>query len=193
MIPSFVFEKIFVISEKIQRASLTDYFWPNEQKTFQRQVLIDRGERLGWICEFTNKGLGLSLRILLSQEQYPYWTGPAFQTRSLNVIQRDLHYYENFDFFPFAPQLIIKHPLDLAEKVRSAAYISGHFQERADSIWASQIVWTSDNLKSMYYMIGFNRDVDESDLNYLGEIARGIRHGLSSLSEQDVDFILYPK
>lgn len=157
------FSDVFVISETIRRAGLKDFFWPLEQRRFGRQKLIDRNMREGWICRFLENGLLLDAKILVSKADYAEW--PAqHRTQNSNTLTSDLTFHEKFEFSYSSHALKLKFPAELAEAVRKKIYISQHFGDRADGIWAAQYFEAGGDRRFMYYIFGFERETNEKDL-----------------------------
>lgn len=163
------FSDVFIISETIRRSGLTGFFWPLEQRRFGRQKLIDRNKREGWICRFLEKGLLLEAKILISKADYAEW--PAqHRTQNTNTLTSELTFHEKF-VFPYSSQALkVKHLAAEAEAVRKKIYISEHFAERADGLWAAQYFEAGSDRKFMYYVLGFERELNEKDLIILETI-----------------------
>lgn len=156
------FHDTYVIKEIIQRKSLTDYFWPVEQRTYKRKKLRDLNKREGWICNFLNKGLTLELKILISKNDYLDWP-EDHRIPNLNVISSELLFYPELTISLENPVICFEHAVANAEDIRKKIYISNHFGARADNIWAAQLV-DPDNRLKMKFSMGFNRDVSTNDL-----------------------------
>ena len=176
------FSDVFIISETIRRSDLKDFFWPLEQRRFGRQKLIDRNKREGWICRFLDKGLLLDAKILISKSDYAEW--PAqHRTQNSNTLTSELTFHEKFEF-PYSSQALkVKHPAEAAEAVRKIIYVSEHFGDRADGLWAAQYFESGSDRKFMFYVLGFDREVNEKDLIILETIRSEL------LTLQNVEFV----
>ena len=72
---------------------------------------------------------------------------------------------------------------DAAEEVRKKIYISEHFKERADRLWAAQYFEKGSDRNFMYYVLGFDRELNEKDLIIL----ETIRSALATLNNLSFD------
>ena len=169
---SLKFSQIFIISETILRRTIEEPFWPNEQRTYQRQKVIDQNKREGWICDFLNQGLQLDLKILIRKNDYSSWP-TEHKTENVNTIKSELTFRDNIVFE--LPQILLKirHRSADAEQFRKKIYISKCFGERAHQIWAAQFVDANDR-SQMFFLLGFRRDADVEDISILTEIKKTI-------------------
>lgn len=163
------FSDVYIISETIRRSGLKEFFWPFEQRKFARQKLIDRNKREGWICRFLEKGLMLDAKILISKADYADWP-TQHRTQNSNTLTSELTFHEKFKFSYTSQVLKIKFPAEDAEIVRKKIYISEHFGVRADDIWATQYFESGSDRRFMFYLLGFDREINEKDLIILETI-----------------------
>ena len=163
------FSDVYIISEIIRRSALGDFFWPIEQRRFKRQKLIDLNKREGWICRFLENGLKLDAKILISKADYVDWP-VQHRTQNSNTLASELTFHEKFEFAYSSQALKIRFPAEDAEAVRKKIYISDHFGERADEIWAAQYFEGGYDRRFMYYILGFEREIKEKDLIILETI-----------------------
>lgn len=163
------FSDVYIISETIRRSGLSDFFWPIEQRKFKRQKLIDLNKREGWICRFLEHGLVLDAKILVNKADYADWP-EQHRTQNSNTLTSELTFHEKFEFAYSSQALKIKFPAEEAEAVRKKIYISEHFGDRADGIWAAQYFEAGNDRSFMYYILGFEREIKEKDLIILETI-----------------------
>jgi hypothetical protein len=164
------FNRVQVIAETIIRKDINSSFWPNEQRTYKRQALIDKNLREGWICNFENHGLRLEIKIIISEHDYSSWP-QDHRTENLNTIRSDLRFYEEFSEELDNVILHIVHKSEIAEDLRKKIYLSNHFKDKCDKIWAAQY-FENGNREEMHFSIGFNRELLPEDLVILEEIKK---------------------
>ncbi|MBY0554296.1 hypothetical protein K2P97_07190 [bacterium] len=162
------FQNIYVIDETITRKSLNDFFWPQETFNFTRQALTDQNKREGWYCEFTNNGLSLVLKILISSEDYTHWP-KAQRPQNPNIVSSEVRLFPEFQIKTSEPALRLRSPASMAEILRKKIYLSSRFGESADKMWAAQY-FNSPTKDFMIYEMGFNREMQASDIEILASI-----------------------
>lgn len=171
------FQNIYVINETITRKSLNDFFWPQETFNFVRQALTDENKREGWYCDFTNQGLSLELKILISSQDYAHW--PKNRPQNPNVVSSEVKHFAEFEIKTLEPAIRLRSPASMAETLRKKIYISSRFGEQADKMWAAQY-FNSTTKDFMIYEMGFNRELQSLDIEILASIKSEISelHGI---------------
>lgn len=164
------FKNVYVISETVIRKNLESSFWPEEYRTYRRQALIDQNKREGWYCDFENHGLRLQVKIIISENDYRDWP-PDHRTNNLNTIRSDLQLHDEFSIELNNIQLQIVHSPQIAEEIRKKIYLSNHFKERSDSIWAAQYFELGQR-DQMHFAIGFKREMLQEDALNIDEIKK---------------------
>lgn len=168
------FYDVFIISEKIERKSTEEFFWPNEVRKFKRQKLIDQNKREGWICRFLNGGLLLEADIIISKNDYKDWPENHI-TPNPNITKSELNFHANFEINIANPVLHFTHAAQDAEAIRKKIYISQRFGAEAHHITAAQYFENPQNKAVMNFVLGFERSQSSSDKKVIESILSDLK------------------
>ena len=163
------FKNVYVVTNKICRATLDDRYFP--YITYPVDLINLKNTRKwfeGWICHFTDNGLTLNIQTIHTESQYKTVQIYGIKNATNQHVEFKVDYSVNdqlaYDYRYF-------HPAKLTETVHDIINISFRLKSAAHNIRSWQF-YLADN--AVEYGIKFDRPITRHDLSIMDDISQAL-------------------